>query len=188
MTASAFVAMLICLALIFASCSDNDTDPLDSFNQEEKLYAELFNTTEVEAVVFDTTDSASMTMAIDASTIDSAQIDISGQLNFVVVPESSITDSVSLATDWRMLHFIVGADSSRMAMIIDCSPEGTIFASNIIFNVHPGYFNNHPNANVVKLYIYNEMDQRWRLESTEQKSNPRLQFEISHFSKYAISD
>jgi len=87
-----------------------------------------------------------------------------------------------------MFRFVRGNDSSRIAIAFICSPEGQAFEDNLIFNVYPGYFNNHPNSNNVKLFLYNQDTGKWKVENTRQKTGKRLRFEIEHFSRYAIAN
>jgi hypothetical protein len=182
------IAAAVIMAL-FAACSDDKgttTEPVQT--DYEKLYVELFGQTgagETEVVIADSTR-----LALDLATglADSASFTKGGYQNYIEVPDSAALGSVQLAVDYLDVRFVQGNDSSRSAMVFVCEPEGTVFENSLVFDFQPGQFNNHPTSNVVKLYIYDESEGRWRLEQTHQKTDPRVRFEIDHFSRYGISD
>ena len=178
----------IMMFLCFQGCSKDDTtSPLENATVYEKLYAELFNTTEFDSVEIVVTDSVETNLDVEFGASDSVSMSIEGETNFIIAYDSTITDSIELGIDCSMLAFVRGNDSSKIAMAFSCSPEGQVFENSLIFDIHPGYFNNNPSSNVVKLYGYNPAG-NWSVVCTQQKSSSRLRFEVDHFSKYAISD
>ena len=183
------INVAIVLLLLAIGCSkDNPTDPPEQITDLEALCSALFSTQNYDSIVVTTADSGDADLDIDLGVSDSAEIVLDGDSVFIIATDSTVSDSADLAMDCRLLNFSFGSDSSKIAMFFNCSPDGLVFDNCLIIDVSPDHFDNHPTANVVKLYIYNADRNRWDLLSALQKTNPRLQFEINHFSKYAISD
>jgi len=183
------INVAIVLSLLAVGCSkDNPADPPEQTTDLEALCSELFGTQDNDSVEVITADSAEVALDIEFGVSDSAEIDLDGDTLYIIAYDSTVSDSADLAVDCRLLNFIFGGDSTKMAMFFNCSPDGLVFDNSLIFDVDLDSFNNHPNANVVKLYIYDTDGDRWDLVSVLQKTDPRLRFEIDHFSKYAISD
>lgn len=180
--------LVIFFLLVFGCSKDKTTDPVDEVTDLEALYSELFNTQTDEDVDIVVADSAEVALDIDLGVSDSAGIDLDGESVFIIAYDSTVSETAELAVDCRLLNFVFANDSTRMAMFFDCSPDGLVFDNSLIIDVGPACFNNHPTANVVKLYIYDNDRNRWDLLIALPRNNPRLRFEIDHFSKYAISD
>lgn len=176
-------------SLLIAGCSkDNSTDPPEQVTDLEALCSELFDTQDNDSVEVMTADSAEAALDIEIGVSDSAEIDLDGDTLYIIAYDSTVSDSAELAVDCRLLNFVFGGDSTKMAMLFNCSPDGLVFDNSLIIDVSPDGFNNHLTANAVKLYIYDTDENRWDLVSVLQKTDPRLRFEIDHFSKYAIFD
>ncbi len=183
------LSCLITIFLMAFCCSkDKTTDPVDEATDLESLYSELFNAQVDGSVDVITADSVEVALDIELGVSDSAEIDLDGESVFIITYDSTVSGTAALAIDCRMLNFEFANDSTKIAMFFDCSPDGIVFDNSLIIDVGPDCFNNHPNANAVKLYIYDPDRNRWDMEGLLQKTNPRLRFEIDHFSKYAISD
>jgi len=180
--------LVIIFLLAFCCSKDKTTDPVDEITDLEALYMELFNAQGDDSVDVVVADSAEVALDIDSGVSDSAEIDLDGETVFIIAYDSTVSDTADLALDCRMLNFEFGSDSTKIAMFFDCTPDGLVFDNSLIIDVGSDCFNNHPTANVVKLYIYNPDHSRWDQEAVLQKTNPRLRFEIDHFSKYAIAD
>jgi hypothetical protein len=183
-----FVLALAALVVGFITCSDDKTNnPADQYSDYENLYMELFNVADADSVEIITVDSASSSLTLQSGSADSAEVTIEGESNFIIAYDSTISDTVDIEIESRMLEFVQGSDSSRKTLVFICAPEGQVFENGLIFDIYPAYFNNHPTSNVVRLYALNPAG-NWNVISTQHKSASRLRYAISHFSKYAIAD
>jgi hypothetical protein len=185
----AFRMIIVLSILVLAVCSkDKTTDPVEQTTDNELLYMELFNSGDTDSIEVAITDSAEIGVEITPGIADSAAFSLEDEDNYILIPDSAITDSAAISIQFNRLRFIHGNDSTLSAVVFECTPDGQVFSESLIFDIFVGYFNNNTNSNVVKLYLYDPTTKRWNLESTKHKNDPRLRFNIAHFSKYAISD
>lgn len=187
---SILALVMILSILVFVTCSKNDktTDPIPQITDNEELYMELFNSTDADTIEVVVSDSAEINIDITPGIADSAAFILDGQDNFILIPDSALTDSTAISIQCERLRFVHGNDSTLSALVFNCFPDGQVFSESLVFNVYVGYFNNNNSSNAVKMYSFDPDSNRWRLESTKHKNDPRLQFNLTHFSKYAISD
>jgi hypothetical protein len=188
---SIFTIAVVALSaiLVLAVCSkDKTTEPVEQTTDNELLYMELFNSSDADTIEVAITDSTEIALEITPGLADSAGFTLEGENNYILIPDSAIVDSTSISIQFDRLRFVRGNDSTLSALVFECAPDGQVFSESLIFDIYVGYFNNNPNSNAVKLYLFDPDSNRWRLESVKQKNNPPLRFKISHFSKYAISD
>lgn len=185
----AFTMVVISAILVLAVCSkDKTTDPVVQSIDNELLYMELFNSGDADSIEVAITDSTEIALEITPGIADSAGFNLEGEDNYILIPDSAITDSAAISIQFDRLRFIRGNDSTLSALVFECAPDGQVFSESLIFDIYVGYFNNNTSSNAVKLYLFDPDSNRWRLESVKQKNNPPLRFNIAHFSKYAISD
>jgi len=184
-----FFAMFTALVIMIAGCSrDKSSSPtLTEEQQLDELYVELFNPPPGEVFSIAVSDSATIEMSIQSGLADTARYTIDGLSNTIVCPANLVSTPAALQMRCERLMFVRGTDSSRTALYYDCSPDGITFNDSLVVDVDSVYFNNSPNSNVVKLYVYSELDQRWLHYDNSQKA-ARVVFYLTHFSKYAISD
>jgi len=183
-----FAILMIGLLLSFGCSEDDSTNPYEDATEYESLYMDIFNVDGYNDVDVVVADSVELAIDLTAEQGDSVAFDIDGQSVYVIAYDGAVTDSVDIAIDCRMLEFVIGGDSSKKAMYFNCGPVGQVFESDLLIDFDPSQFTNHPTSNVVKLFLLNESTNKWNVEGTQQKSQPRARFGISHFSKYAISD
>jgi hypothetical protein len=184
-----FGAIVFLLIFVFAACSkDKTTEPAEQSTDNETLYMELFNASDTDSIDVAITDSVEIGIEITPGIADSTAFSLENEDNYILIPDSALTDSAAISIQFNRLRFIRGNDSTLSALVFECMPDGQVFSESLIFDIFVGYFNNNTNSNVVKLYLYDPTAKRWNLESTKHKNDPRLRFNISHFSKYAISD
>jgi hypothetical protein len=185
----AFRMIIVLSILVLAVCSkDKTTEPVEQTTDNELLYMELFNSGDTDSIVMAITDSAEIGVEITPGIADSAAFSLEDEDNYILIPDSAITDSAAISIQFNRLRFIHGNDSTLSALVFECTPDGQVFSESLIFDIFVGYFNNNTNSNAVKLYLYDPAAKHWNLESTKHKNDPRLRFNIAHFSKYAISD
>lgn len=181
--------LVVLFLLVFSYCSsDNTTDPYEDATEFESLYLDLFNVTEYDDIEVYVTDSADVAIDLGLDAGDSSTIAVDGEDIYIISGDSTVTEDVQISIDCRKILFIQGDDSSKSAYAFECLPDSVVFNDELIIDVASSGFNNHPNSNVVKLLEYNQNSNKWNVIATEQKTNPRIQFGIEHFSKYAISD
>ena len=175
--------------LLSLGCSDDKlANPYEDATDYQSLYMDIFNVDGYNDVDVVVADSVELAIDLTAEQGDSVAFDIDGQSVYVIAYDGAVTDSVDIAIDCRMLEFVTAGDSSKKAMYFACGPAGQVFENDLIIDFDPAQFNNHPNSNVVKLYLLNESNNKWYHQGNQQKSQPRARFGIDHFSKYAISD
>ncbi len=183
------VAAAVALALIIAGCSkDNSVAPLTEEEQNVALYNTLFTPDQNETMQIVVTDSVHIDHNIGTGTTDSVIYIMEGRPNMVVFDSSLADTQIQLSMHIQRLRFIRGVDSTRSALLYDCRPDGTVFDDSLVIDADPGYFANNPISSVIKLYIYSDSQQRWLQYDTTARSNPRIVFYLTHFSKYAIAD
>ena len=185
------LGLAMALSLSLQSCSSHSTSspaPQTTVSEYDNLYTELFgdaNTEDLEVVV---EDSARLAVNLATGAADTASWNSGGYQNRLLIPDSAAATPVDLEVDCLSIRFVKGNDSSHTAMMLDCSPDGTVFQHSLVFDADPAQFQNNATSNVVKLYLWDESEKRWKLEAVAHKTDPRIQFEIDHFSKYGISD
>jgi hypothetical protein len=189
-TGSLVFGMIIVLSiLVLAVCSkDKTTAPVQQTTDNELLYMELFNASDTDSIEVAITDSAEIALDITPGITDSAAFSLESEDNYILIPDSALADSTAISIQFKRLRFIHGNDSTLSALVFECTPDGQVFSESLIFDIYVGYFNNNTSSNVVKLYLYDPTAKRWSHQSTKHKNDPRLRFNIAHFSKYAISD
>lgn len=182
--------MFLALSLLVFGfyCSDKSTDPHEDATDLQALYLDLFNVTNYDNIQVYVADSAEATIDLALEAADSSTITVDSDNIYIISGDSTVTEDVEITIGCKKVLFIQGTDSSKCALAFDCLPDSLTFNDDLIIDVDPSGFNNHPTANVVKLLLYNQVTNKWNVIGTAQKTNPRVQFSIDHFSKYAISD
>jgi len=179
---------LLLTAVLLGACSSEKSTQSNPPSEYEELFIELYNPQSGEAYSAIVADSADIVANFTAGTRDSLAFVINSLDNAVVLPDSLVLTQMNLSLRCDYINFIRGTDSSLTAMGFICLPDGATFNDSLILDIDPAYFDNNQNSNVVKLYIYNESNGHWNVVNALQKNNPRLRFNIGHFSRYAISD
>ncbi|MCP4580277.1 MAG: hypothetical protein GY839_01570 [candidate division Zixibacteria bacterium] len=181
--------MIICMLLLI--CSKNEStepDPEVETTELEELFSEIIGVShdgELDVVIVDT---SSVEFDLGSGTGDSVEVSLGDESVYIIAGSDLVSEDTDFSIDCQLLNFDQGNDTALVAMYFNCLPDGLEFDNSLIIDVGSEGFNNHPNSNVVKLYQYNENNNRWSNIDTQQKSDPRLRFEIDHFSRYAISD
>lgn len=183
----AFAAFTI---IFVAGCSkDNLLSPAPTDSEQNMLlYETLFNSSAGDSVEVVVTDSADITVNAGLGTTDTLSYSLEGLSNSVICDANAVSTPTDLQMHCERLRFVRGVDSTRAAILYNCGPDGTVFNDSLVIDTDPSYYNNNPASNVVKLYVYSDLQQRWLLYDTTQKANPRIVFYLTHFSKYAIAD
>lgn len=182
--------VVLILSLIFVGlyCSDNPTDPYEDASDMQALYLDLFNVTDYDSIQVYVADSAEASIDLALEAADSSTLTVDGDDIYVISGDSTVTEDVEITIDCKKVVFIQGTDSSKFALAFSCLPESLTFNDALVIDVPTAGFNNHPTANAIKLLLYDPDSNRWNVVATGHKTNPREQFSIEHFSKYAISD
>ena len=186
---NSLILLLMLAFLLTGSCSsDKATDPYEDATDWQSLYLDLFDATYYDDTEVYTADSVATEIDLALDSGDSASISIEGEEIYIISGDSTVTEDVQVSIDCRKLKFIQGVDSSKAALVFNCLPDSLEFNDALMIDVPADAFNNHPHSNAVKLLLYNPDSNRWSIVEVGHKSNPRIQFGIDHFSRYAISD
>lgn len=186
---NAFKVLLLLAFLLAGSCSsDKPTDPYEGATDWQSLYLDLFDATDYDNTDVCVADSAEMEINLAPDSGDSSLISIDSDDIYVISGDSTVIEDVQVSIGCRKLRFIQGADSSKSALVFTCLPDSLEFNDELVIDVPADAFSNHPHSNAIKLLLYNPNSNRWHVVEIGHKSNPRIQFGIYHFSRYAISD
>ena len=99
---------------------------------------------------------------------------------FTVAPASITSDTeISVKTTSETV-------AGKNAIVFDFGPEGLVFGDAAILNFKMDELNLH--ANTAYLYYYDTKVKKWILQESASVNLGEVEFEIYHFSKYAISD
>jgi len=99
---------------------------------------------------------------------------------FIVAPDG-VKENVEISVD--VSKTVV---NGRTAVIYEFGPEGLEFESPSVLQQTMSEIN--PHARFARLYYYNQDTENWDFLSIRYVRDGKIEFDIHHFSKYAISD
>lgn len=183
----ATIFLSICLVILLLNgCSTNTTEPITE-NTSQLSIDWLHNNTGPDLVP------AYIDTGVDVAILDQATgyIDISNTQggNFILdldgVEVKFLCTGSALDSDTLVRITVIGEVVETpygKIYLYECGPEGLVFDKPI--QIHQEVITTKGEAS---LFYFNEITGQWELQGTEPISLGRVQFYISHFSKYGIS-
>jgi hypothetical protein len=183
------IVTVVIFGMLFILCSNNEsTEPDNETTELEELFLEIVGTPGDGELEVEVVDTSNVEFNLGSGTGDSVEVTLGSESVYIIAGDNLVSEDTDFSLDCQLLNFDQGNETTYVAMYFDCQPNGLEFDNSLILDVGSGFFNNHPTSNAVKLLQYNASSNRWTTVVALQKTDPRLRFEIDHFSKYAIAD